>query len=239
MNWARLRAALDRWRHPVRLPPSSAARLAAWRARPAGDSRLPFEAARYVVVDVESTGLDLHRDRLLAIGAVAVSGGRIDLVDHFEVVLKQDQASAKDNILVHGIGGESQRTGTPADEALLAFLEFLGDDPLVAFHVAFDETMLRRACRTALGLDFRHRWVDLAYLLPALLPEPGNRLRSLDDWAGHFALRNHARHNALADALATAHLLLRVLPLASARRARHFQGLADLEQAQRWVKWAS
>jgi len=210
-------------------------RLADWRAQPPADLKTPFDAARYVVVDVESTGLDLARDRLIAIGAVAVTAGRIDLADSFEVVLRQDTVSDRDNILVHGIGGEAQREGLPPIEALLAFLDYLGTSPLVAYHVAFDDTMIRRASKAYLGTDFKHPWLDLAYVMPELLPEHARKKRSLDHWTEHFAIGNFARHSALADALATAQLLLCALPLAQARGHRHYQALQEVDKAQRWL----
>jgi DNA polymerase-3 subunit epsilon len=229
---------LDLFRSRPQLDPALASAVQHWRQLPAESGELDFKAARYVVVDVESTGLDLTRDRLIAIGAVAVNGGRIDLADSFEVVLRQDKISSKDNILIHGIGGQAQREGLPPAEALTAFLDFLGKSPLVAFHVTFDETMIKRAMREYLGLDFKHPWLDLAYLMPCLLPEKARHYRALDDWAGHFNIANFARHSALADALATAQLLLAALPLAERRLSRHYNSLRDLEKAQRWVSWS-
>lgn len=221
------------------LAPALVQRLTDWRARPEVDTGVEFDDARYVVVDVESTGLDLNRDRLIAIGAVAVETGRIVLTDSFETVLRQEKVSAKDNILIHGIGGEQQREGLPPAEALLGFLDYLGKSPLVAFHVTFDETMIKRAMRHFLGLDFKHPWLDLAYVMPGLLPEYARKYRALDDWSGHFEIANYARHSALADALATAQLLQCALKLAPTRKAGSYKGLQDLEKAQRWVSWAS
>ena len=176
-------------------------RLDAWRSLPDAESD-----ARIVVLDVETTGLDLGRDRLISIGAVAVVDGRISLSEGFSVVLKQGEASRRENILIHGISGEAQRTGMLPADALLDFLEYLGKSPLVAFHAAFDETMIRRAMKEYLGLTFRHRWLDLAYALPALWPDL--KLRTLDEWAAHFSIGNDERHNAASDALATAQLFL-------------------------------
>jgi|688.fasta_scaffold244310_3 DNA polymerase-3 subunit epsilon len=233
--WAHLR----RYWRGVALLPAQQQRLEAWLAQPAEDLRRPFAEARYVVVDVESTGLDLQKDRLIAIGAVAVVGGRIDLAQSFEVVLRQDQASSRANILIHGIGGAAQREGQPPVDALLDFLEFLGPSPLVAFHVAFDSTMIGRAMRAYLGINLKHPWLDLAYAVPGLLPQWRHKYRALDDWTGYFGIGNFARHSALADALATAQLLLVALPLAKDKRSEHYRSLQDLEQSYRWVTWQS
>ncbi len=110
-------------------------------------------------------------DSLISIGAVAVVNGQIVLDDSFSVVLQQRESSRKENILIHGISGSAQREGVLPADALLAFLGYLGKSPLVAFHVAFDETMIRRALRQYLGISFKRPWLDLAYVLPALYPE--------------------------------------------------------------------
>lgn len=221
----------------VDLTPDQQTRLQRWQRLQGTDLATPFDTARFVVVDVESTGLDLIKDRLIAIGACAVVGGRIELVQSFEVVLRQTQVSSRENILIHGIGGEAQRDGRPPVEALLDFLEFVGKSPLVAFHVTFDQTMINKTLREYLGLNLKHPWLDLAYLMPALMPTLRHRYRALDDWTGHFRIENYSRHSALADALVTAQLMLVALPLAESKRCHHYKALQDLEQAHRWVTW--
>jgi DNA polymerase-3 subunit epsilon len=221
------------------LTPEQSARLAAWRELPAAVPRAAMAASRYVVVDVETSGLNLARDRLIAIGAVAVRAGEIQLADSMEIVLRQSRVSSRDNILIHGIGGTAQSEGVPPVEALLAFLEYLGKSPLLAFHAAFDQTMIERALKTFLDLKFNHPWADLAYLCPALQPELASSLRTLDDWMQRFGITNYARHSALADALATAELLIALRPALRTRKIDSFRQLRDLEKAQRMTNWAS
>lgn len=234
MNW------LTRWlSDKPTLGERQQRRLQVWQARPKPALSAPLTASRCVVVDVETSGLNLLEDRLISIGAVAVVNGKIVMSDSFSVVLQQAQASSRDNILLHGIGGDEQTEGVPAADALLAFLEFLGKDPLVAFHVTFDETMIRRAINEYLGLSFKHAWVDLAYVMPALNPSLASRFRSLDDWIGNADISNDARHNALADALVTAQLLQVALAQACRKRITDFSALMDLEKNQRWVSGVS
>jgi DNA polymerase III subunit epsilon len=220
------------------LDTQSAQRLLAWRNLPGPASGSMLDGARLVIVDVETSGLNPNRDQLIAIGAVAVQDARIGVRDSFEVILRQDTVSRKDNILVHGIGDAAQAGGTPPAEALLCFLEYLGKDPLIAFHVTFDATAIRRALKKYLKLNFKHDWLDLAYVMPALYPEQAGECRTLDDWMRCFGIRNAARHNALADALATAELLLIAFNKARQAGIEHFSGLQALEKAQRWVNWA-
>lgn len=229
-----------RWlRGAPRLDEAAARRLAAWQALGKPSPHAVLERDRFVVVDVETTGLSLATDHLIAIGAVAVKTGRIDHGDSFEIVLRQDASSGKNNILIHGIGGTAQIEGVAPVEALLRFLEYLGADPLIAFHVAFDETMIKRALKKALGLNFRHIWLDLACVMPALYPDLARKCRALDDWIGHFGIGNFARHSALADSLATAQLFQVAMESARQNRIEDLKGLIELEKAQRWISRAN
>jgi DNA polymerase-3 subunit epsilon len=211
-------------------------RFDAWLSLPSAKLDSHVTASRYVVVDVETTGLNLMQDRLISIGAVAVVNAKIALGDSFYIVLQQQAASAKGNILIHGIGHTEQLQGEPPADALLSFLEFLGKDPLIAFHVTFDETMIKRALREYLGLNLKHPWLDLAYVMPGLNPPLAKKYRALDDWIGHFKIRIDVRHNALADALATAQLLQVAHSQASRKDITNMSELRDLEKNQRWVE---
>jgi len=229
-----------RWVSPrPTLTTRQAERLASWLALPACDTRLGFEQARVVVVDVETTGLNLVTDTLISIGAVAVVEGRIAFGDSFSVVLQQQQSSRKENILIHGISGNQQRSGTEPIEALLDFLEYVGKSPLVAFHVTFDENMIRRALKHHLGFKFIHPWLDLAYVMPGLYPPLAHSHRVLDDWIRRFKIRIELRHNALADAIATAQLLLIAQSRANKININNFIDLRDLERNQRWISGVS
>ena len=69
------------------------------------------------------------------------------------------------------------------------------------------------------------------------MPEPGRRLpRGFDEWMDKLGIVNQARHNALADALATAQLLQVVLARAKAQGINTLASLVRLEQDQRWLK---
>lgn len=228
MNWLR-----QLFAGKPTLSPEQAARLAAWQALPEPSMQQPIEQSRFVVVDVESSGLNIAKDRLISIGAVAIVNGKIRLGDCIEVVLQQKAVSGKENILVHGIGGTAQREGMPPAEALLAFLEYLGKDPLIAFHSAFDEAMIVRAIKEYLDFKFRHIWADLAYIAPGLYPRLASRHRSLDQWMDQFGIGNFARHNALADAQSTAELLLVLRGAMAAKSIRNIRDMRALEKSQR------
>jgi len=217
------------------LPADLAQRVEAWRQLPEFErNRLPA-AGRWVVVDVESSGLDALHDSLIAVGALAVVDGAIDLADSFEVVLRQDRPSTVDNIEVHGIGGTEQTEGEVPAAALAAFLDFVGKDPLVAFHAPFDAMMLRRAVEQHLGIAFKRQWLDLADIAPLVWPRYASRLSGLDAWLEAFEIPVAFRHRAIADCLVTAQLLLMVQPQVRSIGAGTAGQLLGLSGADRWL----
>jgi len=211
--------------------------LAAYRSHSPVSANLPLETLRFVVADVETTGLNPFADQLISIGAVEILDSRILLGSGFEVVFRQPQASANANILVHGIDGTTQMGGVEPAAAALMFLDFAKNAPLVGFHSDFDRLMIDRAFTKAIGCAPANSWLDLAYLAPAVMPEPERRLpRGLDEWMDRFGISNLSRHNALADALATAQLLQVVLAEAGKQGITTLAGLIKLEQDQRWLR---
>ena len=212
-----------------------AQRVQRWQRLPEFEGQRPPASGRWVVVDVESSGLDALHDSLIAVGALAVVDGAIDLADSFEVVLRQDEPSTVDNIEVHGIGGTEQTEGQDPAEALTGFLDFVGKDPLVAFHAPFDAMMLRRAIDRHLGASFRRQWLDLADIAPLVWPKYASRLTGLDDWLAAFDIPVAFRHRAIADCLVTAQLLLMVLPAARDIGAPTVGQLIGLSGTDRWL----
>jgi DNA polymerase-3 subunit epsilon len=196
-------------------------------------TRSSHRASRYVTVDVETTGLDMRRDRVVSIGAVAVERGTIDLAHCFEVVLRQPESSSADNILVHRIGGQRQLGGEDPAESLVRFLEYAAHCPLVAFRAEFDQTMLERALREHLGTVGQSPWLDLAKVLPALYPS--NENRTMDDWLAAMHITMIERHDALADALATAQMLQVCLHQAETLDMTCPAQLLEMQKAQHWL----
>jgi DNA polymerase-3 subunit epsilon len=219
----------------AKLSPEQRRRLDAWWSLDNPDLDSGHPLLRYVAVDVESTGLSVYGDQLIAIGAITISDSRIAYDSSFYSVLRQETASSDDNILVHGIGGTSQTEGGDPADVLLDFLDFIGSAPLIGFNTVFDEAMIRKAIRRYLGDKFDRQWLDLGWLAPAILPGYAKSFRSLDDWTEAFGVLNLRRHDALADALATAQLFQVLQHRASERGMRSARDLLEAARSQEWL----
>jgi DNA polymerase-3 subunit epsilon len=231
---------ITRRRIRAALPADVRKRLAALRLRAGQRAREDRSSssglltlARFVAVDLETTGPNMNADRIISIGGVAVAGRTVRHQDAFEIVMRQDHESRVENILIHQIGGQEQRAGEEPIGALLSFLEFLDGSIAVAFRAEFDATVMRRELHERLGIRTRLRFVDLAAVLAALFPNTPND--SLDDWVAHFKLPPIGRHHAIADAYANAQLLLLALEQAQRLGLATAGDLLDLEKSQHWL----
>ncbi|MCZ4322905.1 PolC-type DNA polymerase III [Pseudomonas anguilliseptica] len=195
---------------------------------PAALDERSLRQQRFVVLDLETSGLNMRRDQVLSIGAVVIDNGAIDLSQQFECTLQRDGHQASASTLIHGIAPSQIANGVEPAEALLDFMEFVGDSPLLAFHAEFDQRMLARALRQSLGYRLRHAFFDVAEIAPLVCPQAKPGLAGLDDWTAHFGLQVQQRHHASADALATAELALILL---SKARQQQLDNLPALLQA--------
>jgi DNA polymerase-3 subunit epsilon len=196
------------------------------------------EPQRWIVLDVESSGLNPRSDHLLAIAAVAVEvsadfrRASIIIGDSYEAVLKQDLPSHKDNILIHHIGAQAQSEGRPPVEVLEEFRRWAGNCPLLAFHAPFDEAMINRAYSLFSLKGLQNEWLDIEPLAKITRVNP--RIRSLDEWLGHFGIECVIRHQAAADTFATAELLIRLWPYLT-KEANSWASLRSIARQANWI----
>ena len=196
------------------------------------------ESRRWIVVDVETSGLNTHSDHLLAIAGIAVEVSadfrRVSIVigDSYEAVLKQNLPSNKDNILIHHIGAQAQSEGRLPVVVLEEFRQWVGHCPLLAFHAAFDEGMLNKAYSSYGLKPLQNEWLDIEPLAKITGVNPS--LRSLDDWLSHFGIECAIRHQAASDTFATAELLMGLWPYLS-KEGNSWSSLRHIARQANWI----
>lgn len=187
---------------------------------------------RWVVLDLETTGLNLNKDRVLSIGAVVIEDAAIDFSQQFERTLQCADMKVAPSVLIHGLGPSAIAAGSNPAQALIELMEFIGDSPVLAFHSPFDQHMLGRALKEHLGYKLQHVFLDVADIAPLVCPHAQIREAGLDEWIEWFKLEVFERHNASADALATAELALILFS-----RARPQQIDSPMALQQRLSQW--
>jgi len=195
--------------------PNGAWGLATWSRETA-----TLRALRYVVVDVETTGLSHRAHSLIEIAALRCEGTQV--VDSFSTLVNPGRAIPSFIRGFTGIDDEMVRDAPDPATAIADFLRFAGDDLLVGHNVRFDLNFLGAAAERYLNATIANERLDTIAVGTRLVP----RLRrpSLDRLAGLLGLDTPTRHRALADAELTARLLWRLFDLAEA------EGIATLER---------
>lgn len=202
-----------------------------------GFSRPSVDEHRWVVLDVETSGLDPQRDELLCVVALGMQrvNGVWTLVpsDSIELVLQPQQVRAhEDNVLLHGVGLGAQSRGLQPAQAIDALRQWVGASPVLAFHAGFDRSFLRQACRRAGLAALPWCWLDLADVLPVVMGQPATL--SLDQWMSLMQVSCPRRHEAAADVWATAQLWLK----ASRNMPGHeHMEWRDWQACARQVRW--
>jgi len=155
---------------------------------------------REIVLDTETTGLDpLRGDRLVEIGCVEIFN-RMPTGQVFHCYINPERDMPEEAFAVHGLSTEFLAGQPKFAEVVDAFLEFIGDAPLVihnaSFDVGFINAELSRISRQQIPRD---RLVDTLLLARRKHPGVSNRL---DDLCSRYAIDNSHRtkHGALLDA---------------------------------------
>lgn len=183
-------------------------------------SRLPLESLEYVVVDTETTGLNVKRDDIVQIGAVRIVDGKVLDGDSFERLVNPGRPIPPDSIRFHGVTDEMVAHAPDIEEILGEFLDYAGDAVLIGHNIAFDLSFMNRTGR------IENPALDTMLLSIGAFAR--RRDHTLDALAEHFEETVKDRHTALGDAELTARIFLRLLPELDRVGARAFGDAQDL-----------
>ncbi|HZA13346.1 MAG TPA: exonuclease domain-containing protein, partial [Myxococcaceae bacterium] len=181
---------------------------------PEVDERRLTELA-YTVFDTETTGLEPSRgDEIVAIGAVRIVNGRLLHHEVFEQLVDPRRPMSADAVRITGIDS-TMLEGQPAIEKVLPeFHNFCEDTVLVAHNAAFDMRFLQLKEERA-GVRFSQPVLDT--LLLAAVVHPHLESVTLEKMVQLFGVNPIGRHTALGDAIMTAEVLLKMIPLLADR----------------------
>ena len=215
---------LARWRnHLVKirsrgknLPPPANTNLKALEHL---SGRQTARSLRYVIFDLETTGLSLTHDRVVSAAAYRVVDGRIALGDVFSSLVSPGRDIPSSAVKIHGILPSMVDDAPSFADVFGKFIAYLGTDILVGYHVRFDLHFLNVYMRQTHGFAVQNLVLDVQSMcrracFPPHLRSYTGRLRGnqdLDTVAKHFGIEIPERHTALGDALATAMIFQRIL----------------------------
>lgn len=219
--------------HPVRLEavPAEASRpeyydfdLFSWSDKSLALQDRQLAELDYTIFDTETTGLQPSAgDEIIQVGAVRIVNGRLLQHETFEQLIDPRRELPAASTRIHGITPEMLEGAPTMDKVLPAFHAFCTETVLVAHNAAFDMRFLQLK-EEATGIRFDQPVLDT--LLLSAIVHPNQESHRLEAIAERLGVKISGRHTALGDALVTAEVFLRLLPLLAE------QGITTLGQAR-------
>ncbi len=178
-------------------------------SRSLDDSRLT--ELTYTVFDTEATGLNpAGGDETIQIGAVRIVNNKLLHNEFFEQLIDPKRPIPPETIPIHGITPEMVK-GQPTIESVLpAFHTFAQETVLVAHNAAFDMRCFQ-VKEQATGVVFDHPVLDT--LLLSAVVHPNQESHRLEAIAERFNVNIIGRHTAMGDAMVTAEIFMKMIPL--------------------------
>ncbi len=202
------------------------------RQSAAGDARALTELS-YTVFDTETTGLaPSHGDQIVSIGAVRIVNGKRLAGEMFDQLVNPRRRLSASAVRIHGITDDMVERAPTIDRALPAFHRYCEDTVLVAHNAAFDLRFLQLK-EDETGVCFDHPVLDT--LMLSAVVHPGQADHTLEAIATRLGVDVVGRHTALGDALVTAEIFLRMLPLLAMKDIRT---LGEAREAARSTPFA-
>lgn len=153
----------------------------------------------YVLLDLETTGLNPVEDSIIEIGAIKVR--EFDITDTFVSFVRPSHRISGFITNLTGITNDMVAGAGSIETVLPAFMDFVGSSLVMGHNVNFDINFLYENCIRCFGTGFQNDFVDTLRLSRKLFPE--ERHHRLSDLEERFHLHNEHSHRALSDVILT------------------------------------
>lgn len=158
----------------------------------------------FTALDIETTGLDPKRDKIIEIGALKIRNGKAE--DRFETLVHPGRRLEERITELTGITDEDLRDAPVASQVIPKLLHFIGEDVLLGHRIMFDYSFVKRAA-VNLNLSFEKQGIDTLKLARRFLPQLEKK--SLVFLCEYYQIELHA-HRAGNDAQAAAELYFKM-----------------------------
>jgi len=152
--------------------------------------------SKYIVFDLETTGLSTNEDAIVEISAIKVIDGSV--AEEFSTLVNPGIHIPYSSSSIHGITDDMVDDAPSTEEALAGFIDFVGDCDLVGHNILrFDMKFIQRDVERFFGITLNNGIIDTLYLSRKYLPNLCSH--SLGKLADHYDVSYEGAHRALAD----------------------------------------
>ena len=179
---------------------------------PLSSKKTTCEDLVIVSLDLETTGLDPRRDKIISYGLVEIRHMTIKLETSRHQLISIDEEIPEESAVIHQITDDKMATGIPIENAMPELLQRLAGKVMLVHYAFIEQSFLNAACLKYYGAPFVIPIIDTLVLAQRLLERRNHTIQTGDlrlfNLRPRFNLPNYKAHNALSDALATAELFL-------------------------------
>lgn len=173
-----------------------------------------------ISLDIETTGLDSKKDRIVSIGLVQISDLGVELNSCWHQIIKTNKDLPGKSVVIHNITDDETIEGMTIEDAIPELLERLKGQVVLVHNSNVEQGFINEVCQNLYQTDFVMRIIDTQVLAKRSFDRKNiaykpSELR-LFNLRKLYKLPPYKAHNALLDAIATAELFLAMLPTISA-----------------------
>ena len=184
----------------------------------------PFEQVN-VALDLETTGLDSNRHQILEVGAVRFRGDEV--IETYQTLVNPGVAIPEFIQRLTHISPQQVKRAPFFSSVASEIEEFLGADPIIGHNIQFDIGFLANN-----GVQLNNPSYDTWDLATVFMPR--SRQYSLKYLTSHFKVEHNDAHRALADAMATKNVYVKLLRLAAEQDSGLLAYLSNLASRSHW-----
>jgi DNA polymerase-3 subunit epsilon len=188
--------------------------LSDFLATPWPDKKSDCRKIEIAAIDLETTGLDPKKDKILSIGIVNIDQWGVKLGTAWHQIVRVDQAIPGETAVIHHITDDQSAAGAPIEELLPEVLQRLSGKPMLVHYSPIEQNFLDTACREIYGAPFVAPIIDTLEIAQRVFERRNHTIQPGDlrlfNLRPQYNLPQYKAHNALSDALATAELFLAI-----------------------------
>lgn len=185
------------------------------------DPATPVEEIPCVVLDTELTGMELKKDSIVSVGAIAMTGTRIDFANTLYMLVKPETALTSKSVVVHEIMPSDLLEVPDIASALQKLSDFVGSSVIVGHFLSLDLGFINKYLKIFQNRVLRNPALDTCRLYDWLraqeqgfgrhFAQDGQENKDLFTLARRYNIEVSGAHNALSDAFITAQVYQRLV----------------------------
>lgn len=178
-----------------------------------------------IVLDIETTGLDYKREKIIEFAAVKLVNNVI--TEEYETLVNPKQEIRSSSISIHHITPDMVEDAPIIEEVMPKILDFIQDYPIIGHNVIFDYSFINRACEDLYGKAVQNHRIDTYQMYKEVFPDdPSHGLESL---MNRFNIDFPLRHRAMADAKGLAYVYPHLKAFHDKKRNWQLSQLGNIE----------